>query len=41
MIGEIAGKQNITKVIFDRNGYKYHGRVKVLADVIREEGVNF
>ena len=31
----------IEKIIYDRNGYKYHGRVKAVADAIREEGVNF
>jgi len=38
----IAGKikQNkIKKIIFDRNGYRYHGRVKALADSIREKGI--
>ena len=31
----------IEKIVYDRNGYKYHGRVKAVADAIREEGVNF
>ena len=31
----------IKKIIYDRNGYKYHGRIKAVADAIREEGVNF
>jgi len=31
----------IKKIIYDRNGYRYHGRVKALAEAIREEGVNF
>jgi len=31
----------ITKIVYDRNGYKYHGRIKAVADAIREEGVNF
>ena len=31
----------ITKFVYDRNGYKYHGRIKAVADAIREEGVNF
>ena len=34
-------KSKIEKIVFDRNGYKYHGRVKAVADAIREEGVNF
>ena len=33
-------KNKISKVIFDRNGYLYHGRVKALADAIRENGIN-
>tara|TARA_B100000686_G_C16603073_1_gene869694 strand:- start:43 stop:411 length:369 start_codon:yes stop_codon:yes gene_type:complete len=31
----------IDKIVYDRNGYKYHGRVKALADAIREKGINF
>ena len=41
MIGEIASKKKITKVIFDRNGYKYHGRIKALAEAVRETGIHF
>ena len=40
----LAGKlksKKINKFIFDRNGYRYHGRVKALADGIREKGIKF
>lgn len=36
-----AKEQGIEKVVFDRNGYKYHGRVKALADGARENGLKF
>lgn len=41
LIAERALEQNITNVIFDRNGYLYHGRVKALADAAREGGLKF
>ena len=34
-IAEKMKKDNINKIIFDRNGYKYHGRIKAVADAIR------
>ncbi|MBC8213978.1 MAG: 50S ribosomal protein L18 [Candidatus Marinimicrobia bacterium] len=40
-IAEKALKDKITQVIFDRNGYEYHGRVKALADAAREAGLKF
>jgi len=32
-------KSGVTKVAFDRSGYRYHGRIKALADAVREQGV--
>ena len=40
-IAEKAIKAGIEKVVFDRNGYLYHGRVKSLADSAREGGLKF
>jgi large subunit ribosomal protein L18 len=40
-IAELAAEQNITTVVFDRNGYLYHGRVKALAEAAREGGLKF
>lgn len=40
-VAEKAKTGNISKVVFDRNGYLYHGRVKALADGAREGGLNF
>lgn len=41
VIAEKARAAGIEKVVFDRNGYLYHGRVKALADAAREAGLNF
>lgn len=41
MLGEEAKKKGIEKVHYDRNGYIYTGRVKALADSVREKGVKF
>jgi large subunit ribosomal protein L18 len=40
-VAEKANQAGIQKVVFDRNGYLYHGRVKSLADSAREGGLNF
>lgn len=40
-VAEKATKAGIEKVVFDRNGYRYHGRVKQLADSAREGGLKF
>ena len=41
LIAQRAKEAGITKLAFDRSGYKYHGRVKALADAAREEGIEF
>lgn len=41
LLGEQATAKGITTVVFDRGGYKYHGRVKAFADGAREGGLEF
>ena len=40
-IAEVASKAGISEVVFDRNGYLFHGRVKALANAARESGLKF
>lgn len=41
LVAERAKAAGVTKVAFDRSGFKYHGRVKALADAAREGGLEF
>ena len=41
IIAERARAQGVEKVVFDRGGYQYHGRVQALAEAAREAGLNF
>ena len=41
MVAEAALSKNIKEVVFDRNGFKYTGRVKLLADAARKAGLKF
>ncbi len=41
VLAERALKNKISKVVFDRNGYPYHGRVKAIAEAAREAGLKF
>lgn len=41
LLGERATSANINAVVFDRGGFKYHGRVAALADAAREAGLTF
>jgi large subunit ribosomal protein L18 len=41
IVAERAKAAGVSKVVFDRGGYKYHGRVKALADAAREAGLQF
>ena len=41
LVAKKALEQNISSVVFDRNGYRYHGRIQALADGAREGGLKF
>lgn len=41
LVAEKAQEKGIKKVVFDRGGYLYHGRIKALADAAREAGLDF
>ena len=41
LVAERALKAKVTAVVFDRGGYKYHGRIKALAEASREQGLKF
>ena len=41
LVADRAKAAGVTKVVFDRGGYLYHGRVKALADAARENGLDF
>ncbi|MCP3908715.1 MAG: 50S ribosomal protein L18, partial [Oceanicoccus sp.] len=41
LVAERALEAGVTKVAFDRSGYKYHGRVKALAEAARAKGLQF
>ncbi len=41
LAAEAAKAANVTEVVFDRGGYKFHGRVKAIAEAARENGLKF
>jgi large subunit ribosomal protein L18 len=41
LVAKRAKEKGVTQVAFDRGGFKYHGRVKALAEAVREQGLKF
>ncbi len=41
ILGDKLAEKKITTVVFDRNGKKYHGKVKAVAETLREKGISF
>ena len=41
LVAERAKEKGVTKVVFDRGGFVFHGRVKALAEAARESGLDF
>lgn len=41
LVAKVCKEKNISRVVFDRNGYRYHGRISALADAARAAGLEF
>jgi len=41
LLGKVAKEKKVSSVIFDRGSYRFHGRVKALAEAVRESGIKF
>ncbi len=41
LLGKKAKDKKIEKIVFDKSAYRYHGRVKAIADAVRESGIEF